>query len=69
VAAVAALTVLGTGPNASTGVVKLPPVPVLGVAGLLVEPGPETRRRRGMLRLSCLSLLHCTSEQQRTDGS
>jgi hypothetical protein len=36
---VAALTVLGAGPNAPTGVVKLPPV--LGVAGLLVEPGDE----------------------------
>jgi hypothetical protein len=38
-AAVAAPTVLGAGPNAPTGVVKLPPV--LGVAGLLVEPGDE----------------------------
>ena len=35
-----ALTVLGTGPNAATGVVKLPPV--LGVvAGLLAEPGED----------------------------
>ena len=35
-----ALTVLGVGPNAPTGVVKLPPV--LGVvAGLLAEPGDD----------------------------
>lgn len=37
---VPALTVLGVGPNAPTGVVKLPPV--LGVvAGLLAEPGDD----------------------------
>ena len=38
--AVPALTVLGVGPNAPTGVLKLPPV--LGVvAGLLAEPGDD----------------------------